>query len=97
MNGVIGVNGVNGVIWVIGVNGGDWGVWGEFRNFMNGHTISEGKALDSNLNNSINEFRNFMNTWSQQQEQDKNYMDLLLTGYECKPVKTVRVIYIIHT
>ena len=32
------------------------------------------KALDSNLNNSINEFyefRNFMNTWSQQQEQEQ--------------------------
>ena len=26
-----------------------------------------------------------MNTWSQQ---DKNYTNLLLTGYECKPVKT---------
>ena len=25
-----------------------------------------------------------MNTWSQQ---DKNYTNLLLTGYECKPVK----------
>ena len=46
------------------------------------------KALDSNLNNSINEFyefRYFMNTWSQQQH--KNYTNLLLTGYECKPVK----------
>ena len=45
------------------------------------------KALDSNLNNSINEFyefRNFMNTWSQH----NNYTNLLLTGYECKPVKT---------
>ena len=28
-----------------------------------------------------------MNTWSQQQQQDKNYTNLLLTGYECKPVK----------
>ena len=27
-----------------------------------------------------------MNTWSQQQEH-KNYTNLLLTGYECKPVK----------
>ena len=48
------------------------------------------KALDSKLNNSINElyeFRNFMNTWSQQEQQDKNYTNLLLTGYECKPVK----------
>ena len=45
------------------------------------------KALDSNLNNSINEFyefRNFINTWSQ----DNNYTNLLLTGYECKPVKS---------
>ena len=47
------------------------------------------KALDSNLNNSINEFyefRNFMNTWSQH----NNYTDLLLTGYECKPVKKIK-------
>ena len=29
--------------------------------------------------------RNFMNTWSQQQH--NNYTNLLLTGYECKPVK----------
>ena len=44
------------------------------------------KALDCNLNNNINEFyelRNLMNTWSQH----KNYTNLLLTGYECKPVK----------
>ena len=43
------------------------------------------KALDSNLNNSINEFyefRNFNNTWSQ----DNNYTNLLY-GYGCKPVK----------
>ena len=49
------------------------------------------KALDSNLNNSISEFyefRNFMNTWSQQELQDKYYTNLLLTGYECKPVKS---------
>ena len=48
------------------------------------------KALDSNLNNSINEFyefRNFMNTWSQDNN-NNNYTNLLLTGYECKPVKT---------
>ena len=52
------------------------------------------KALDSNLNNSINEFyefRNFMNTWSQQQ--DKNYTNLLLTGYECKPVKMAKYMF----
>ena len=50
------------------------------------------KALDSNLNNSINEFyefRNFMNTWSQE---DNNYTNLLLTGYECKPVKNMHFI-----
>ena len=29
-----------------------------------------------------------MNTWSQQQH--KNYMSLLLTGYECKPVKRLQ-------
>ena len=32
------------------------------------------KALDSNLNHSINEFyelRNFMNTWSQQEQQQQ--------------------------
>ena len=55
------------------------------------------KALDSNLNNGINEFyefRNFMNTWSQQEQeqQDKNYTNLLLTGYECKPVKRKKVL-----
>ena len=47
------------------------------------------KALDSNLNNSINEFyefRNFINTWSQDNN-NNNYTNLLLTGYECKPVK----------
>ena len=47
------------------------------------------KALDSNLNTSINEFyefRNFMNTWSQD---NNNYTNLLSTGYECKPVKSL--------
>ena len=37
---------------------------------------------------SMNEFyeiANFMNTWSQQHN---NYTNLLLTGYECKPVKS---------
>ena len=28
-----------------------------------------------------------MNTWSQEEEQQQELHNLLLTGYECKPVK----------
>ena len=50
------------------------------------------KALDSNLNHSINEFyefRNFMNTCSQQQQEQQQLHESSVNRlYECKPVKT---------
>ena len=67
VNGVIGVIGVNGVFGVNGVNSGiSWTVTQLVKYYF------VQKALDSNLNNSINEFyefRNFMNTWSQEEPQ----------------------------
>ena len=54
---------------------------------MNSHTLVKDyfvqKALDSNLNNSINEFYEHL------VPTHNNYTDLLLTGYECKPVKNI--------
>ena len=72
---------------------GDWGEWGVTQ-LVKDYFVQ--KALDSNLNNSINEFyefRNFMNTWSQE---DNNYTNLLLTGYECKPVKSIFIIIFLY-
>ena len=83
MNGVIGVIALNGVIGVIGVNGviglnGVIGVNGEI-----GAIGVTGVTVVNGLNSGISL------TLVPNKKNNNNYMNLLLTCYECKPVKII--------